>query len=852
MKPLIVSSHFPPNFVSGGALQPQRLAHGLRARGHDVTVFAGWHGNRAALDEWDEADSTGLPVHWIVPPTAAWADPLSWDNPEVTERFARHLHLIEPDVVHLHSLQSLGAGVVSAARDAGLPVVVTMHDFWWSCGRQFLADPDLRPCSLVVDAGACGCEVDEAWRRARSDTLRALLDGVDLILTPSPSAARILRANGLDGGRLVVDENGMPDDIVERASHRRSPTPQVGDTLRFLYAGGGHPLKGPGVVVEAAQRLATTSGWSLTAYGLADYLHDARRSVDGLPVVVEAMFDPTELDDVLARHDVLMLPSVMLETYSLLTREALAAGLAVICTDNPGPTEVVRHHVNGLVVPLADAAALAEAMRRLVTDRPLLEQLRTGAAERISLRRLDDQVTALEEHFGDLVAATRRGSTPGSRARPRIGHVVFAVGINGAPLRYRARLPAEALRLHGVDSEVVFYRDPRLRAACERADAVVMYRVPATTEVLQVIEAARTRGVPVVFDVDDLIVDPELAEGLPSLERLPAEDRLGFIAGVSRYRTTLEACDGFIGSTAALVEEVGALTGLPTWLFENGVGLEIGRVSDLELRRARRPGPPRIGFLSGTITHAIDWEYIEPAVVAVMEQRPAVELWLGGHVVPTRALKRFESRVVRLPFKRWDQLPAVLRDLDINLAPLATSARFDAAKSAVKWLEAALCETPTVASPTAPFRRVIVPNVTGMLADTPEDWVAALLELVDDDLGRARIGATARREALLTLSPWTQGERYLDILHQASSLSPRTSTSSWSPVVVDEPALDIVLDPYPHHARQGAATATRRERMRRFVRRLVRVVRRDGVVATGSRAVTLLVDRVRSRRRWTT
>ena len=46
-----------------------------------------------------------------------------------------------------------------------------------------------------------------------------------------------------------------------------------------------------------------------------------------------------------------VMSSIMLESYSLLTREALAAGCVVITGDNPGPTEVVKDGVNGLVVP---------------------------------------------------------------------------------------------------------------------------------------------------------------------------------------------------------------------------------------------------------------------------------------------------------------------------------------------------------------------------------------------------------------------------------------------------------------------------------------------------------------------
>ena len=97
-----------------------------------------------------------------------------------------------------------------------------------------------------------------------------------------------------------------------------------------------------------------------------------------------------------------------------------------------------------------------------------------------------------------------------------------------------------------------------------------------------------------------------------------------------RYRTTLEACDGYIGSTDHLCARVGELTGLPTYRFPNGVGRQLARVSDAQLRRPRSAGPVRIGYFSGTNTHNEDWAHVEPAVVRVMQLRPDVQLWIGG------------------------------------------------------------------------------------------------------------------------------------------------------------------------------------------------------------------------------
>lgn len=817
MKIVVVSAHFPPNFVSGGTLQPQRLARGMRDRGHDVSVYAGWLGERPPLDSWDEVDETGMPIRWVSTGTwIGWADRKNWDNPQVTAHFSAYLRQRRPEVVHLHSLQSLGAGLVKAAAGAGAKVVVTMHDFWWSCARQFLVDRHMRPCSLVVAAGSCPCEVDPEWLRARNAGLAEALALVDLVLAPSAVVADALAANGVDPARLEVNENGMA--TVDRTEARPLP-PADGAPVRFVYSGGGHPLKGVDVLFRAARRMAAVPGWRLDAYGAAvgrpagaDLFTgaDGHHRLEGIPAVrILPPFDPADMEAVYADADVVVVPSVARESYSLVTREALVRGVPVICTDTLGPEEVVEDGRNGLVVEAGDHLALAAAMRQLVENPELLSQIRRGAEAPLATKTLEDQLDGLESAYHKLaVPAPTTPGHEGGRAEPssQVRRVLFLCGIQGAPLRYRARLPAEALGLLGARADVRHYRHPDVSPLAARADAVVVYRVPATVQVLDLIERTRARGIPVFFDVDDLIFDPKVASEVPALRLLPEDEAALYMQGVHRYRTTMEACDAFIGSTTSLCRHATELTGMASHRFANGVGLLLGRLSDKALRRSRSGGPPRIGYLSGTNTHDLDWAFVEPAVLEILGRHAGVQLWLGGQVKASDALDRFGSRVRRLPMLHWTELPAVLADLDVNLAPLQPDSVFNDAKSAIKWLEAALTATATVASPTEPFCEAIEPGRTGLLADTAEQWVDSIETLlVDEDL-RASIARRARRAALLGWSPFLQGRRYLSILEEGGVQQDQAARChGWTSVALNEPPDRIELDPY---GTAGASIAT--------------------------------------------
>ncbi|MFL6205014.1 MAG: glycosyltransferase [Acidimicrobiales bacterium] len=841
MRITFVSAHYPPNFVSGGTLQPQRLARGLRARGHDVSVFAGFlDSERRPLSSWEEDDGTGMPVRWVVStPFMDWADERNYDNAAIAEVFAEHLAEHPADVVHLHALQTLGGGLVEVAKRSGAATVVTMHDFWWVCARQFLVERSHRPCCLVVDAGDCPCEVGRPHLVRRAERLRQVLSYADLVLAPSRSAAEVLRANGVDPTRLEVDENGM--DLPPPAPPRtRLPGPVV-----VRYTGGSNPMKGADVLIEAAHLLGREPRLRLVAHDLADAVERDGRDRRGTSLECAPAYAPAELDDLLSATDALVLPSVMRESHSLVTREALLRGVPVVATDTIGPEEVVRDGSNGLIVPAADAPLLARAIGSLL-DEPVLTRLREGAAEPLAVRSVEDQIAGLEARYDALVA-----TAADPRPTPSVGRVLFVVGIDGAPLRYRAHLPAEAMALAGVHSDVRWYRDPDVADLAAEADVIVVYRVPATVQVLELIRRSRDAGTPVLFDVDDLIFDPGIAAEIPALRLLPPDEAALWLEGVRRYRTTMESCDAFIGSTPALVAHARDVVGMDAYLFENGVGTALGVASDIALRRPRRPGPLRVGYLSGTTTHDDDWRHVEAAVASVLVQHPDVELWLGGHLTPTESvLAPLGDRVRRLPFMTWVHVPAVLRDLDVNLAPLEPASRFNEAKSAIKWLEAALAGTPTIASPSGPFADAIDDGVTGWLAPDLDSWSAILDRVLGDPDERSLVGARARRAALLRWSPHEQGRRYQAILEQvASRPRHRQPAATWTPVALDEPplAMPAALEPYPVPLEGSIGWKVRKIPRPGPVRRLrtkLGAVRRslsdDGVRATVDRATRAL------------
>jgi glycosyltransferase involved in cell wall biosynthesis len=152
--------------------------------------------------------------------------------------------------------------------------------------------------------------------------------------------------------------------------------------VRLTFLGELGRRKGTPQLMEALGRLADRSDWTATIAGNGDVAEtraSARRLGIADRVNIPGWLDPDATAQVLHRTDILVLPT-FIENLPMIILEGFACGVPIITTPVSAITEVVDHERNGLLVPVGDIEALADAMRRLIEDPDL--RLRLGRAAR--------------------------------------------------------------------------------------------------------------------------------------------------------------------------------------------------------------------------------------------------------------------------------------------------------------------------------------------------------------------------------------------------------------------------------------------------------------------------------------
>jgi glycosyltransferase involved in cell wall biosynthesis/SAM-dependent methyltransferase len=382
--------------------------------------------------------------------------------------------------------------------------------------------------------------------------------------------------------------------------------------------------------------------------------------------------------------------------------------------------------------------------------------------------RLIKKIAAYKRQYGSrmLVSAIRRRlassntavksvsfepvATPIAAVSERFD-VIFAIGCwEGESKRYRVYNIAAGLTDFGYTTHIIPFE--KIAEIADRgilAKTVVLFRAPLQPSIrIDVfLNYAKLRGIKVIFDVDDLVFEPEIISQIHGVKALTAEQREQYAKDTHAYYEMLKTVDAVTVPTEYLRARAQAL-GCEAFVVPNTInGAQLNIATQLASKPKAISSIIRIGYFSGSRTHQADFAECADALLRAMQSHSDIVLRIVGFLDLDKRWDAFAERIERIDFQPYEAMLITLSECDINIAPLEMNNSFCNAKSELKFFEAGLVGVPTIASATDTFTRAISNGVDGFLCDNPQSWSATLEKLINSKILRDEIGKKAKETA---------------------------------------------------------------------------------------------------------
>ncbi|MEP2372605.1 glycosyltransferase family 4 protein [Ilumatobacter sp.] len=320
---------------------------------------------------------------------------------------------IRPDIAHVHNTWfAQSSSVIDAVVDAGLPTVMTIHNYRLSClGVDLFRDNAI--CTSCVGRSPVAGIVHRCYRdsfalsavmavEVMSTRRRRTLERIDRFVAPSAFMADRLVDIGVPADRLTVKPHFTPD------PGPRASSPSTSNDVLFI--GRLASAKGIRTLLRAWERHASgasreASARRLTIVGDGPLAAEAHESA---PRGVEfaGWLSHAEVQRRMRGARAFVFPSEWYEPFGMVLIEAMAAGTPVVATTASDAAQITGTPAR-LVAPAGDERALAACLDEL-------DDATVDEAGRIARRRFEEMYSedigleALVDLYGSVIEGRRR------------------------------------------------------------------------------------------------------------------------------------------------------------------------------------------------------------------------------------------------------------------------------------------------------------------------------------------------------------------------------------------------------------------------------------------------------------
>lgn len=407
---------YPTNYNAGSEVYSQSICNEL-SRSHKVSVFTREENPYSADFVIRHHKATAnLDFYFVNNPQGKDG----YRHKLLDENFGNLISQLKPDIAHVGHLNHLSTGLIDELNKQKVPIVFTLHDFWLMCPRgQFLtrgigSENNFQLCAGQQDrkcATDCykvyfsGREKNEeqdidswsTWIHQRMAETKAVIAKVDLFIAPSNYLRnRFITEFGVPESKIIFLDYGFPLEYLTQTEKSKDKT-----NFTFGYIGTLIPAKGLNHLIEAFKQIEGPA--TLKIFG-----RENGQSTNALKQLASTSKNKIEFlgeyinhnlaNDVFAKIDCIVVPSIWAENSPLVIHEAQACKIPVITADYGGMKEFVQHKVNGLLFEHRSSHSLAKQMKFAIQNPDLMRKI----GEKGYLYSADGSVPNIHDHCHEL------------------------------------------------------------------------------------------------------------------------------------------------------------------------------------------------------------------------------------------------------------------------------------------------------------------------------------------------------------------------------------------------------------------------------------------------------------------
>lgn len=324
--------------------------------------------------------------------------------------FERLLCSVRPDVIHFNHVERLSANFLKIAKRATSAFILyTLQEFLPICpanGHLVYKDgsicsgPETKKCADCVnwDAG----EVE-----SRAALYRDNFSFVDLFIAPSHQIRERYVQWGLSPDRVFFSNYGLP-----LPTHKKEK--RQGPKVKFSYIGQIIPHKGVSLLLDALNIL---SGQADGKYEMHFHGWTPEREWDFLKrfeirikkmrnVFFHGPYDGSQVYELIADADAVVVPSLWPENSPITIQEAFAMNVPVITADVGGMKELMTEGEYGLMFRWKDAADLAAKLQQAVEQPEMLSKFSANLESR-HIKSIEENARELAEIYTSQASRNR-------------------------------------------------------------------------------------------------------------------------------------------------------------------------------------------------------------------------------------------------------------------------------------------------------------------------------------------------------------------------------------------------------------------------------------------------------------